>query len=73
VCGPGDACCPAERACFPSNECCPAGEECTRGGGTCCPLPRVCRVGGVAAACCPGLNQQCINGVCQESVAAGSL
>jgi hypothetical protein len=65
VCGPGDACCPTERACFPSNTCCAAGEECTRGGGTCCPLPGVCRVGGVAAACCSGLNQQCVNGVCQ--------
>jgi hypothetical protein len=62
VCGPGDACCPSERSCFPSNVCCVAGEECTRGGGTCCPLAQVCRVGGVAAACCP--SGPCINGVC---------
>jgi hypothetical protein len=64
VCGPGDECCPSERACFPSNVCCPAGRKCTEGGGTCCLLKDVCGVGGVNAACCEGVNQQCVNGEC---------
>ena len=57
---------PAARASGPASQAMSAvlpATECTRGGGTCCLLEDICRVGGVAAACCP--SGQCVNGVCE--------